>query len=124
MLNEVLLYTGAILIFLWGAAHMFPTRAIVNGFGAISPENRRIITMTWIGEGLTMMFVGMLVTLVTMLSDSLFVVTIIVYRMSALLLLGMALLSLFTGAKTSILPMKLCPFFKSASAFLFLAGTI
>jgi hypothetical protein len=47
-----------------------------------------------------------------------------VYRMSALLLLAMAAVSLFTGAKASVLPYKLCaPIFGTAAA-LILTGSI
>jgi len=53
MINAILLYVGAGLITLWGIAHIAPTKAVVNGFGQIFQDNRRIITMEWIAEGLT-----------------------------------------------------------------------
>jgi hypothetical protein len=42
---------AAVLTFGWGVAHLFPTRSMVNGFGDIGTENRRVITMEWIFEG-------------------------------------------------------------------------
>ena len=60
MMNEVLLYTGAGIITAWGIAHLVPTAAIVNGFGAISADNKKIITMESIAEGLTLIFLGAL----------------------------------------------------------------
>jgi len=39
-MNETLLYIGSIVIILWGIAHIIPTKAIVNGFGEISGDNR------------------------------------------------------------------------------------
>ena len=36
MLNLKLLYIGSIVITLWGIAHLFPTKAIVKGFGGKS----------------------------------------------------------------------------------------
>ena len=58
MISDILLYTGAIIIFLWGVAHIVPTKSVVSGFGTISEDNKRIITMEWIAEGLTLCFIG------------------------------------------------------------------
>lgn len=41
-MNETLLYIGSIVIILWGIAHVIPTKAIVNGFGEISEDNRSV----------------------------------------------------------------------------------
>ena len=46
MLNQILLYLGAFFTFAWGVAHLFPTnKSVVKGFGDISQDNKRIITM-------------------------------------------------------------------------------
>lgn len=60
MTNQTLLYMGAFLLFVWGVAHLFPTRSVVSGFGGISHDNQRIITMEWIIEGITLIFMGSL----------------------------------------------------------------
>lgn len=122
-MNELLLYSGGGLMLIWGAGHLFPTKDIVSGFGELSEDNQRIITMVWIAEGITLMFAGLLVIAVTLVSDSRFAVTVVVYRMVAILLLALALVSLYTGAKTSILPMKLCPLVKTAAAVMIIWGT-
>ena len=57
---NILLYIGSIIIILWGVAHLIPTKAIVRGFGAISEDNKKILTMEVISEGLTLIFVGVL----------------------------------------------------------------
>ena len=67
MLSNILLYVGSIVITLWGIAHIIPTRSVVNGFGAISADNKRIITMEWAAEGLALCFIGVLVLFVTAL---------------------------------------------------------
>jgi len=51
MINQVLLFISPALLFPCGIAHLIPTRSVARGFGDISPDNRRIITMEWIGEG-------------------------------------------------------------------------
>lgn len=124
MTNEILLYVGAAVITLWGIAHIVPTKSIVSGFGAISRDNKLIITMESIAEGLTLCFVGVLVLLVTSLGGFRNHVSVIVYLACAVMLLAMAILTALTGARTSILPYKICPAVKIAVAILFLLGTV
>jgi hypothetical protein len=120
MLNVILLYAGAAAIFLWGAAHVAATRGVVTGFGELSPDNRKIITMEWIAEGLALCFVGVLVFVARLALGG---AGDVVYLASAAFLLVLAALSSFTGARTSVLPMKLCPFVKTAVAAAFILGT-
>ncbi len=120
MINDVLLYAGAAAIFLWGAAHVAATRGVVAGFGELSPDNRKIITMEWIAEGLALCFVGALVFVARVFLGG---AGGVVYLASAAFLLVLAVLSSFTGARTSVLPMKLCPFVKTAAAAAFILGT-
>ena len=120
-MDLILLYLGSGLTVLWGVAHLFPTKSVVQGFGEISIDNRRIITMEWITEGLALIFIGVLVAAVTVI-DSSNVVSTAIYFISAIMLLVMALLSLFTGFKVRSLPFKLCPFIFTASAVLILIG--
>ena len=77
--------------------------------------------MEWIIEGLALIFIGVLVATVTVIDPSNFVSTA-VYIISIIMLLVMALLSLFTGFKISFLPFKLCPFIFTASAVLIVIG--
>jgi hypothetical protein len=69
MNGAILLYLGSFLVFGWGVAHLFPTGNVVRGFGDISPDNRRIITMEWIIEGVALVFIGVLVAFVTYLDS-------------------------------------------------------
>jgi len=124
MVDDVILYIGAIAITLWGIAHIVPTKSVVNGFGAISEDNKRIITMEWIAEGLALCFIGLLVLFITILGGADNAVSIIVYRISALMLIIMAGLTLLTGARTTIVPIKICPLVKTAVAILFIFGSV
>ncbi|MFC1483557.1 hypothetical protein ACFL4U_02540 [Candidatus Neomarinimicrobiota bacterium] len=123
MLNDILLYIGSTIIFIWGAAHLYPTKDIVTGFGDISLDNRRLITMEWIAEGLTLCFIGLLVFLTTLLGWSREPTAQIVYLASTVMLVVLAVLSQMTGARTAILPMKLCPYIKTAVAIMFFLGS-
>ena len=80
--------------------------------------------MEWAAEGLTLAFIGLLVLLITALHGSEDSVSRTVYRVSAAMLLVMALWTLLTGARTSIVPMKICPAVKTAVATLFLIASV
>jgi hypothetical protein len=124
MINTILLYAGAIIITLWGIAHIVPTKSIVRGFGDISLDNKRTITMEWIAEGLTLCFIGLLVFFVTLLAGPGNYVSVIVYYACITMLIVLAVLSFFTGARTSVVPMKICPFVKLGVALLIFLGNI
>lgn len=121
MLNQLFLYLGAVFITLWGIGHLFPTKYVVRDFGDISEDNRNIITMEWIVEGAVLIFIGVLVGMVTLI-DPVNVVSIAVYRLSAIGLAILAIISLFTGFKVDFLPYKLCPVIFIGSAVLILLG--
>lgn len=120
----LLFYTGSAVIFLWGIGHLVPTPGIVEGFGPLSDDNRRIVTMEWLAEGMTLCFIGVLVFISVLAAGPESQTAIIVGRLCAGMLLAMAILSSFTGARTSILPMRLCPVIKTLVAVLFLSATL
>ncbi len=123
-MQALLLYTGAIIIILWGIGHLFPTKSIVTGFGNLSSDNYKIITMEWIAEGITLCFLGVIIVVFNLVSGVSNSATHLVARVCAGMLIVMAILSAFTGAKTVILPMKLCPFIKSFVALLYIVATL
>jgi len=116
-----MLYLGAALTALWGIAHLLPTGSVVKGFGAISTDNQRIITMEWIVEGVCLIFIGVLVASVTFI-DPMSAASKVVFLLAAIGLLVLAAVSLFTGFKVNFLPFKLCPIIFTASALLILIG--
>ena len=117
----ILLYLGSGLTVLWGISHLIPTKNVVNDFGDISKDNRHIITMEWIVEGVSLIFIGVLVTTVTFINPNT-LVSNAVYIVSVIGLLGLAIVALFTGFKVNFLPFKLCPFILTISAVLILLG--
>ncbi len=123
MADHVLLFLGAALTGLWGISHLFPTSSVVKGFGSISADNREIITMEWIVEGVSLIFIASLVATVTFIDHNA-MVSNAVFVVSAIGLLVLAAVSAFTGFKVSFLPFKLCPVIFSASAALILAGAL
>lgn len=123
MIGEMMLYAGAVIIILWGVAHLIPTKLVVAGFGDISADNKQIITMEWVAEGLTLCFIGGLVLLLVVWVGTGNSVAVIVDRASAVMLLVMAGWTLVTGARTAIVPIKICPIVKTVVALLFFFGS-
>jgi hypothetical protein len=117
----LMIFGGALALF-WGAAHIFPTRSVVAGFGELSSDNRRVLIMEWIAEGLTLIFLGVLVLLVCP-SVAVEHSARLAVRACAAMLVALATLSAATGARTSNLPMRLCPLVKLTAAGLLIAGT-
>jgi len=122
--QAALLYVGSLVIFLWGVGHLIPTRNVVADFGELSADNTKIITMEWLIEGITLCFLGVLVAATAWIHGPDDLATDLVARLTAAMLLVLATVSAFTGARTSVLPMKLCPFVKSGVALTFFVSTI
>ena len=108
---------------IWGIAHLFPTKGVVKGFGEISTDNRNIITMEWIIEGIALIFIGIIV-LGTTLIDSSGTVSGFIYISSSTVLIVLAIVSFFTGFNVNFLPFKLCHILFMSSALLILFGLI
>jgi hypothetical protein len=123
-MSIVLILAGSLLIVIWGTAHLFPTKNVVKGFGDISRDNKRIITMEWIFEGVTLIFMGLLIILVTLLGNISDNINRIVYWSSAGMLIVIAAISSQTGGKVNFLFYKLCAPIFTASALLLLLGTL
>jgi len=116
-----LLYVASALTGLWGIAHLFATRGVVAGFGELTADNRRIITMEWIVEGVALVSLASLVATVTAV-DATTVVASAAYAVAIATLLVLALVSLATGFRVAFLPFRLCPFIFTLSAVLIALG--
>jgi len=123
-MGQIMIYIGSVIAVVWGIAHLVPTKAVVTGFGSISEDNKKVITMEWIAEGLTIVFIGALAFLVTAFGSLENSITLLVLRLAAVILIVMAILTQLTGARTHIIPIKLCPVIKSIVAVLFIIGSI
>ena len=108
MLAKVLLVMASAVVALWGIMHIAKTRAVVAGFEPLTDDNRHVLRMEWIIEGVALTFVSALVLGATFILGVQTPGAKFVYIMSVTFLLVLALVSLFTGAKASPLPYKLC----------------
>lgn len=120
-MHQVSLYLAASLTALWGIAHLFATRGVVSGFGDLTPDNRRIITMEWIVEGVALVSTGAFVAAATAIQREA-AVSAAVYAVAIGTLVLLALVSLFTGFRVAFLPFRLCPFIFAGSASLIAWG--
>lgn len=123
MKAEIMIYIGASLPLFWGIAHLFPTKSVVRDFGEISDDNRNIIAMEWVIEGIALMFTGFLVALVTYIESQNSISTAVYITASGFLVV-LAVVSVFTGFKISFLPFRLCPIVFTSSAILIAVGWI
>ena len=121
MTGHILIIIGAAITIIWGVAHLFPTKSVVKGFGDISTDNKNIIAMEWIVEGVSLIFIGVVVFGVSFI-DAVSETAAFVFIASAAVLIVLALVSLFTGFKVKFLPFKLCPVLFTTSAILIVVG--
>ncbi len=122
-MSYLLLYLGAAMVSLWGIAHLVPTRNVVAGFGEISEDNRHIIAMEWIVEGVSLIFIGTLVIVLTLV-DPAAPASQAAYLVSSVGLVALAVVALFTGFKVRFLPFRLCPVVLTTAAVLILVGAL
>jgi len=119
---QVLAYIAAALIAVWGIAHAVPTKRVVAGFAPITADNRRILTQEWLAESLTMWGMAALVVAVTATAADM-QITATVYRVVAGLLVTLAVLTAFTGARTPVVWFKVCPALLATSAALLVVAS-
>ena len=100
--------TAAGLVAVWGVAHAIPTRQVVAGFAPITPNNRRVLVQEWLAEAFTMWGLAAIIITVTIVAAE-SVATNWVYRVSAVLLAALAVLTQLTGAKTTVIWFRICP---------------
>jgi hypothetical protein len=105
----------------WGIAHVFATRGVVKGFGELSADNRRIITMEWIVEGVALISTAAFVIVATAVEPGA-AASSAVYAVAIGTLVVLAVVSLFTGFKVPFLPFRLCPAIFGFSAALIAWG--
>lgn len=120
-MNEIMLFVAAGVLAFWGAAHLVNTRGVVAGFGPIGTDNQRVLTMEWINEGVTLVFIAALVTAVA-LADPTSEAAQVVLWITVVMLNAMSAVSLFTGFRVDFIAYRLCPvIFTGASLLIVLA---
>jgi len=120
---DALVYGAGAVLIAWGAAHIFATSSVADSFGAISVDNRRILVMEWVAEGVTHVSIGGLAILLAALEDPADPASRLVYRTLAGVLIAFAVLTSFTGARTPVIWFKACPFVLTGAAALLLVGS-
>jgi len=121
---DVLAYAASVVLIGWGLAHLAPTRAVADGFGDISLDNRRILVMEWIAEGITHVSIAVLVILMTAIEGPGDPATQLVYRVAAAVLVVLATLTAVTGARTPVIWFRVCPFVLTGSAALLVLASV
>ena len=120
----LLAYVAAAILIAWGSAHLAPTRTVAASFGGISEDNRRILVMEWMAEGITHISIGLLIILATAIEGAGDPTTQLVYVVSAGILVVLAGLTAATGARTPVVWFRVCPFVLTSSAVLLVLASI
>jgi len=120
-MRQALIYAACAMVALWGVAHLLATRGVVAGFGELSVDNRRIITMEWIVEGVAFLAIAAFVAAATAIQPDAAVTTAI-HAVAVATLLALAVVSLFTGFRIAFLPFRLCPLVLGSAAALIAGG--
>ena len=113
---------GAGVVVLWGFGHILPWREVVNGFGPLSPMNRRIVEMEWVAEGLALIFIGALALAVWAVAPAGYLVSDVVLALCAGALAVLALWTAIIGYATGMIFIRLCPLVLTAAAVAILFG--
>ncbi len=122
-MTAVLAYAAAGITGLWGVAHAIPTRQVLAGFAPITRDNRRVLLQEWLAEAFTMWGLAALVIVVTAAAGG-SAAAAWAYRMAAALLLALAVLTGFTGARTPVIWFRVCPVLLTCSAVLLLLASV
>ena len=121
-MTAVLAYVAAGITGLWGIAHAVPTRQVLAGYAPITVDNRRVLLQEWLAEAFTMWGLAALVIVVTATGGGTGVAAW-VYRVTAGLLLALAVLTGLTGARTPVVWFRVCPVLLTCSAVLLLLAS-
>lgn len=120
----VLAYVGSAIVVAWGTMHLVPTRAVAASFEPISTDNRRILVMEWVAEGITHISIGVLVILATAIDGAFDRTTQLLYLVGAGILVVLAALTAATGARTPVIWFRVCPFVLTLAAGLFVLARV
>ncbi len=121
-MTSVLAYIAAIAVGLWGVAHVAPTRQVLAGFAPITRDNRRVLLQEWLAEAITMWGISTQIIVITAVGSGA-PATVWLYRVTAGLLLALAVLTGLTGARTPVVWFKICPVLLTVSAALLLTAS-
>jgi len=106
-----------------GLAHAVPTRQVIAGFEPISADNRRVVVQEWLAEAFSMWGIAAMVVAATAAGGSAGDVRAWVYRVAAVLLVALGVLTAVTGARTPVVWFKVCPVVMAAAAVLLLMAS-
>lgn len=106
-MSDMLLYLAAVALAGWGGAHLVKTGAVMDGFGPMPPDHRRVFTMEWIMEGLALIFIAALA--VAMAWGEPTSAGRVVLWICVVMLNAMSVVSLATGARVDFIAYRLCP---------------
>ena len=123
-MSALLAWLAGIVVAGWGVMHIMPSKKVVAGYEPLTDENRWILLMEWVAEGIAYIFVGVLLAAATVRGAHGNEVTVTVYAVSAGMLVVMAVWTVLTGARASNVMFKICPVVLTSAAAMLLAAIV
>jgi hypothetical protein len=121
---DALAYAAGVVLIAWGTAHIVATRPVLALYGELSKENSRVWVMEWVAEGLTHIFVGVLVVVITALEGASASGSTVVYMSCAVFDLVLMVWTAATGARTPYVWYRICLAVLTAVAGLLIVASL
>jgi len=118
----LLVYLAALALAGWGVAHLVPTRQVVASFGELSTDNRRVLMMEWVAEGVFHIGVACVLAVAVTVGAVGETVVEAILATCAVLLVVVGALTAATGARTPVVWFKICPAVLSGVAVVLLVA--
>ena len=127
-MDSAWLVTAAAILAIWGTAHLVSTPRVIASLHPDTPDTRRVITMEWLNEGLTLLFIAaLLIGVVVLAADDTgvsgdtgrFVLGTVVVMLNV-----MSAISLATGFRVRFIAYRLCPAVFTGSSLLVVAALL
>ena len=122
-MSQALICAASAMCALWGVAHLFATRGAVTGFGALTVDDRLIITTGWSVEGVAFIATAALAAVATAVPPEA-TVTSAICAVVVASLVALAMVSPLTGFRIAPVPSGLCPRLLGTAAALTAAGAL
>jgi hypothetical protein len=122
MINQILMYAAAIVLFLWILAYGLLGLPLIRRFKGISEDTMRIMSTMWSLVGMMQLFIVGFLLSVTWMGESSPSFAAVLYLTIAIYLIGIAIFLLFDWKRMPVLIFRIMPFVMIVVAGLIFMG--
>ena len=120
-MSALLAYIAASLGIAWGIVHVIPTRRVLAALEPTNADNRWMFLQEWLVEAVAMWGIAGVAIVGTATQSS---TPGWLYRTLAVILIALAALTAFTGARTAVVWFKICVGLLAVEATLFIVASL